>query len=151
LSYTFNKNKYRFPDLSETNFPNNFDITHSINWAGIYEWKKLKIALGSKWHTGKPITTPKVTNVTNENPAISYNVPNNSRLKDYFQLNFSASKKWELNKKMNFETSVSVLNLLNTKNSINRFYRVNNTLNTVQSVDTYSLGITPNVNLKLSF
>lgn len=151
LSYSFNDNKYDFNQLTNLNFPNNFEVTHAISWAGIYEWKQVKFALGTKWHTGRPITTPIVFSVTETNPNIVYNSPNNSKLKDYFQVNFSASKNWTLSEKMKLETAVSILNLLNTKNSINRFYRVNSANNSVESVDTFSLEMTPNFNIKLSF
>ena len=151
LSYSYNDNKYDFNQLTNFNFPNNFEVTHAISWAGIYEWKQVKLALGTKWHTGRPITTPIVFSVTETNPNIVYNSPNNSKLKDYFQVNFSASKNWTLSEKMKLETAVSILNLLNTKNSINRFYRVNSANNSVESVDTFSLEMTPNFNIKLSF
>jgi hypothetical protein len=151
LSYSFNDNKYDFNQLTNSNFPNNFEVTHAISWAGIYEWKQVKFALGTKWHTGRPITTPIAFTVTETEPNILYNSPNNSKLEDYFQVNFSASKKWNLNDTMKLETAVSVLNLLNTKNSINRFYRVNSANNSVESVDTFSLEMTPNFNIKLNF
>lgn len=151
LSYSYNDNKYDFEELSSTSFPNNYEITHGISWAGIYEWKKMKLALGAKWHTGRPITTPTSLTVTETNPNIVYNSPNNSKLKDYFQVNFSASKDWKLGTKTNLQTAVSILNIMNTKNSLNRFYRVNTANNTVESVDTYSLELTPNFSVKVSF
>lgn len=151
LSYSFNDNNYDFEQLNNAIFPNNFEITHAISWAGIYEWKQLKFALGAKWHTGRPITTPIAFTVTETEPNIVYNSPNNSKLEDYFQVNFSASKNWNLSERMKLETALSVLNLLNTKNSINRFYRVNSVNNSVESVDTFSLEMTPNFNIKLSF
>jgi hypothetical protein len=154
ISYSYNDNNYSFDALSNTEFPNNLELVHTVSWAGIYDWKSLKIALGSKWHSGKPFTMPSSNSVDNTdpgNPVIHYNTPNNNRLNDYFQLNLSASKEWKLSKETTLQTSVSVLNILNTKNVINRFYRVNTTENTIESVDTYSLERTPNVNIKLSF
>jgi hypothetical protein len=151
LSYSYNDNKYFFKALQPTEFINNFELKHSISWAGIYEWKTIKFALGCKWHTGKPITTPISTLVDVLNPAIIYNTPNNDKLDDFIQLNFSASKNWKLNDKISLETNASVLNLLNKKNSINRFYRINSANNTVESVDIYALELTPNINVKLSF
>jgi hypothetical protein len=151
LSYSFNDNEYEFDSLNTASFPNNYEITHAISWAGTYEWKKLKLALGAKWHSGRPITTPTSFTVTETNPQIVYNSPNNARLKDYFQVNFSASKDWKLDSKVNIQAAVSILNLLNAKNSLNRFYRVNTTDFTVESVDISSLEITPNVSVKVSF
>ncbi|MCF6132959.1 TonB-dependent receptor [Flavobacterium wongokense] len=151
LSYSFNDNEYEFDSLNMTSFPNNYEITHAISWAGIYEWEKLKLALGAKWHSGRPITTPTSFTVSETNPVIVYNSPNNTKLKDYFQVNFSASKDWKLDSKVNLEAAVSILNLLNAKNSLNRFYRVNTTNFTVESVDISSLEMTPNVSVKVSF
>ncbi|MEO5776101.1 MAG: TonB-dependent receptor [Flavobacterium sp.] len=150
LSYSYNDNKYFFKSLEPTEFINNFELKHCISWAGIYEWKTIKLALGSKWHTGKPITTPQSTTLDSDNQIV-YNSPNNARLKDFFQVNFSASKDWKLDKGITLQTNISVLNLFNTKNSINKFYRINSTDNTVESIDTYALELTPNVNVKLSF
>lgn len=151
LSYAYNDNKYDFKTLNSTSFPNNFEVTHAVSWAAMYEWKKVKLALGAKWHTGRPITTPTTFTVTEANPTIVYNAPNNEKLKDYFQVNFSASKEWSLGATTRLQTSASIMNLLNTRNSINRFYRVNTTDNSVESVDTYSLEMTPNFNIKFSF
>lgn len=151
LSYSYNDNKYDFQSLDSASFPNNYDVTHAISWVGIYEWKKLKLALGAKWHSGRPITTPKTYTVTQANPTILFNSPNNSKLADYFQMNFSASKDWKLSSKTTLQTAISVLNLLNTENDLNRSYRVNTTNFTVESVDTHSLKMTPNFNIKVSF
>ncbi len=151
LSYSFNDNLYDFETLHPTSFSSNYQITHAVSWAGIYEWEKVKLALGAKWHSGRPITTPASLTVNETNPQIVYNAPNNSRLNDYIQVNFSASKDWKLNSSVNLQATASILNLLNTKNSLNRFYRINNTNNTVESVTLYGLELTPNLNLKLSF
>jgi hypothetical protein len=129
---------------------NNFELKHSISWAGIYEWNSLKLALGCKWHSGKPVTTPKST-IVNSNNTIEYNNPNNDKLTDFFQLNFSASREWKITKKAILQTNISILNLLNTKNSINRFYRINNANNTIESLTNYALNLTPNANIKVSF
>jgi hypothetical protein len=154
VSYSFNDNKYSFETLDSSRFPNNFELVHTVSWAGIYEWKKLKFALGSKWNSGKPITTPKsnIVDATDvSNPIINYNDANNSRLKEYFQLNFSASKSWNLSSKVVLQTSFSILNILNTRNSINKYYRVDSSNNSIESVTTYSLERTPNLNIKVSF
>ncbi|MFE3870956.1 carboxypeptidase-like regulatory domain-containing protein [Flavobacterium sp. ZS1P70] len=153
LSYNFSDNKYSFKEYQPNVFPNNLDIAHTFSWAGSYEWKNLKIALGSKWHSGKPTTTPLNNNLVSDypnSPKITYNNPNSGRLNDYFQINFSASQNWDLNSKKKLQIGVSILNILNKKNILNRYYRVNTTNNSVESIDTYSLERTPNLSLKLS-
>ncbi|WP_309608615.1 TonB-dependent receptor [Flavobacterium sp.] len=154
VNYSFNTNKYNFDSLSSSVFPNNYEIIHTVSCAAVYESETWKMTLGSKWHSGKPITTP----LNNElmvsdfsNPKINYNSPNNSTLPNYFQLNFSASKDWELTERTKMVGSFSVLNILNKKNTINRFYRINSTDNSIESVDTYSLEATPNLNVKFLF
>lgn len=150
MSYSYNDNKYHFKSLTPVQFINNYELKHCISWAGIYEWKTIKFSLGCKWHTGKPVTTPQSTTLSAENQIV-YNSPNNERLEDFFQVNFSAGKKWKVSEKANLETNISILNVFNTKNSINRFYRVNSSNNTIESLDTYALELTPNVNVKFYF
>lgn len=154
LSYSLSNSDYSFTTLIPSKFTNNFQIIHSVSWAGIYDWKNIKMALGTKWHSGRPETTP-ATNLLNlSNPAkpeIYYNFPNNKNLSDYFQVNFSASYNWKFDSKTQLELGISVLNILNKKNLISRYYRVNNSNNTIESVNTYSLERTPNLSLKLDF
>jgi hypothetical protein len=148
-SYAFNDNTYTFNDFVPSNFDNNFEIQHTVVWAGIYEWNRLKIALGSRWYTGKPVTTPRVNFPIFGQ--INYNDPNNERLEDYFQVNFSAFYTWHVAKRTTLQFGISVLNLLNNRNVINRYYRVNTAENTIESVNTYSLERTPNVVAKITF
>ncbi len=154
LNYSYNRNLYFFDTLSENEFSNNYELIHSVAFAAIYECEKWKMAFGSKWHSGKPYTTL-VNNTINRddpsNPKINYNQANDSHLKNYIQLNFSASRNWKLSPKVKLVGSFSALNLLNNKNIINRYYRINKTENSIESVDTYSQEVTQNINLKLLF
>ena len=152
ISYGFNDNQYDFEDLSPSAFPNNFELRHTMAAAAIYEWRGLKLALGSKWHSGRPVTTPASEDVisdSNGDPQIQYNDPNNTRLPDFFVVNFSASKSWDIGK-TNLRASVSLTNIFDRLNVVNRYYRVNSSLS-VERVDTYALERTPNVSLYFSF
>jgi hypothetical protein len=153
LSYGFNDNRYRFKDLTPSYFANNFELRHTLSVATIYEWKKLKLALGGKWHSGRPVTTPAsdVLDTSGTNPQIVYNNPNNDRLPDFFVLNFSASREWTLGKRGLLQISTSAINLLNTRNTVNRFYRVNDDAQTIDRIDTYALSRTPNLNVRVIF
>jgi hypothetical protein len=152
LSYTWNDNKYEFPTLENipTVFPSNFAIDHTINSAVIYEWKNTKIALGSKYFTGRPVTTPlyNAPQTTDDTLQIVYSEPNSENLDSFFQVNFSASRQWELTKKIKFQLGVSVLNIFNNRNIINRYYRINPETENIEVVNTYSLARTPNVTIK---
>lgn len=147
LGYSFNRNEYRFSDYVPNQFSSNFEIQHSISWAAIYERNKLKLALGSKWNSGRPTTTP----VSLSNQVIVYNDPNDKRIDDYLQCNFSASYFWDLGSKTKLMASASVLNIFNKKNIINRYYRLNTLANDIESVNTYSMERTPNVSVRLTF
>lgn len=154
VSYSLSNSDYKFDSLIPSEFANNFQIIHSINWAAIYDWQNIKVALGAKWNSGRPETTPATNLLDFSNPAkpeINYNFPNNKDLSDYFQVNFSASYSWKWNSKNQLELGISVLNVLNKKNTISRYYRVNNSNNTIESVNTYSLERTPNASLKFNF
>lgn len=154
ISYAFNNNQYQFDRLSPAKFPNNTTISHAVGWAGTYEYGKLKLALGAKWHTGRLYTPPAGIMVDPANPAspkIFYTEANSARLSDFFQVNFSASRSWNFTANTVLSTSLSLWNLLDQDNQVNRYYRVNQQQNSIESVDTYALGFSPNLGLRLQF
>lgn len=154
ISYSYNDNQYHFDTFLPPGFSNNFAVLHSVTSAGIYEWKKLRIALGTKWRTGAPLTEPLSVTIDPSNPTnsqILYNAPNSSRLRDSFQVNFSASKTWNLGARKLLTLNCSVLNILGTQNVLDRFYRINKSTNTLENINTYGLKRTPNLGLKFSF
>lgn len=154
LSYTWNNNNYQFEDFSPYKFPSNFEIAHTINSAAIYEFYNFKIALGSRWFTGRPVTNP-ISNETAINfagtPVILYKDPNSENIDNFFQVNFSATYMLKVTDKVKLQFGVSVLNLFNKKNIINRYYRINSDTNAIEVVNTYSVERTPNAMVRLSF
>ncbi|TDD96981.1 TonB-dependent receptor [Flavobacterium cellulosilyticum] len=151
LSYTYNDNNYQFQNYEYPIFPNNFEMDHNLSWAGIYEKNNFKIALGAKWSSGRPITSPRSTEVNASNPEIVYNSPNNTNLNPFFQINLSSTYKWETIKGIQFKIGVSIVNILNKKNEINEFYRISPLTNSIQEVETYSLQRTPNLSFRVQF
>lgn len=153
LSYTWNNNNYQFEDYSPYKFPSNFEIAHTVNTAAIYEFYNFKVALGSRWFTGRPVTDP-VSNQTSHTtgvPVILYKDPNSGNIDNFFQVNFSATYLWKLTDKAKLQFGVSVLNLFNKKNIINRYYRINSDTNAIEVVNTYSVERTPNALIRLTF
>ena len=154
LSYTWNNNKYEFKDFEPSVFPNNLDISHTLKCGATYEWKDLKLALGSKLHTGRPETLPlsnePVYNIPGY-PEISYSEPNSTRIETYFEVNLSALYSIELKNSISMQMGVSVMNLLGRKNLLNRYYRINNDTDAIEEVNTYSVERTPNVMVRLRF
>lgn len=151
VSYSFSKNDYSFDSFIPTIFPNNFEINHSLLWNAIYDYKNIKIALGTKWFTGKPTTLP--TNSTSflTTQEIEYQLPNASNIKDYFQVNFSSSYVMKMKAKTKLLVGFSITNLLNNDNLTNTYYRINKNTNTIEEVNNSALKLTPNINLRYFF
>ncbi|MEN2401268.1 TonB-dependent receptor plug domain-containing protein [Flavobacterium sp. MC2016-06] len=150
LSYTYNNNNYHFSNYEFPIFPNNFELTHTVSWAGIYEKNNFKIALGTKWSSGRPKTTPENSQIDVSNPALVYNKPNNANLNIFSQINFSSTYKWQSANGIQYKLGISILNILNRKNAISEFYRVNSFTNSVEEVETFALQRTPNVSFRVS-
>ncbi len=152
LSYAYNDNNYHFPGIEQTKFSNNFELKHVVSWAGTYEIGNLKIALGSKWYSGRPETTPVgIDNSDPLNPTIEYNTPNNKNLDDFFQVNFSTTYKWETAQKIQYKLGLSIINVFNKQNEISEYYRINSATNSIEDVKTYSLERTPNLSFRVAF
>lgn len=151
LSYAYNDNNYTFDSFVPPVFPNNFEMEHVVSWAGMYEKGNLKIALGSKWYSGRSVTTPISTEIEPSNPEITYNTPNNKHLDPFFQIDFSTTYKWESSKGIQYKLGLSVLNILNRKNEINEYYRISALTNSIEEVKTYALQRTPNVSFRINF
>ncbi|MFZ2432674.1 MAG: TonB-dependent receptor, partial [Lutibacter sp.] len=153
LEYTFNENNYNFPQLSPAIFPNNLDIKHSISFGNTYSYKKFNFALGLLWRTGKPHTTPTQNNnvtIDGVNSFINYNAPNTNRLSNYFRADFSSTYKFNLSEKVNGMIGVSVLNLFNTKNILNTYYKINDE-NTINTINNTSIDTAPNFTFRMYF
>ncbi|MEW2922828.1 carboxypeptidase-like regulatory domain-containing protein [Muricauda sp. ANG21] len=154
LSYAYNKNEYTFDSIVPRNFPNNLDIRHTITFAGTYTYNNLKLSVGVNYRTGRPYTEPQEGDDSLDTtffPArINYKSPNSSRLPEYFRADASAIYSFNLSRGIKANAGVSLLNMTNRKNSLNRYYRVNDE-NQIETVESVSLGITPNVSFRVSF
>lgn len=154
ITYSYNYNTYTFKGLRpESEFPNNNEIRHHIA-AGIgYVNKALKITLGGKWFSGRPTTLPSEPAVLFDpqagNSFINYQSPNSDRLPEFFQLNASGSYAFTF-QKHTLTLGASVINLTNTQNRINQFFRINTNAQTLEQIDTFSLARTVNVFVRYS-
>jgi len=149
IAYSFNRNQYIFKGFSPPDFANNFEIVHAITGALSYEGSRFKASLGARWYTGKPQTTPLAGQSSPNFGEILYHDPNGSNLDDYFQSNFSSAYAWKI-AGTDFCAGFSIMNLFDNRNIINRYYRLND-LNSIERVNTYSLGRTVNLSLKVLF
>ena len=148
LSYSYSKNDYTFSTLNNGDpFPNNVDIRHAIKLASTYIYHDFKLALGLNWHTGKPTTIPQQGNEV-FNGTINYDLPNNENLDDYLRADCSATYEFNLGD-TKATIGASIWNLLNKKNVINTYYTLNGDV--INKVENISLGITPNISLRVQF
>ncbi|SNZ01626.1 TonB-dependent receptor [Flagellimonas pacifica] len=154
LSYTYNKNDYTFETIVPNSFPNNLDIRHTLTFAGTYSYKNLQVGLGANFRSGKPFTEPQDGDLALDTSIfpvqINYKSPNSSQLPDYIRVDASAIYKFNIGRAVKANAGVSVLNITNRKNSLNKYYRVTED-NEIEAVESISLGITPNVSFRLHF
>lgn len=153
LGYTYNHNVYNFAALTPSEFPNNLDIRHSISFGNTFAYKKFNFAVGLLWRNGKPNTTPQESNpitVDGLNSYINYNAPNSDNLPNYYRVDFSSTYKFNLNKKFDAMAGVSILNILNTKNILNTYYKIIPE-GTIKTTNNIALGTTPNFTFRVSF
>lgn len=148
-SYSFQDLKYQFKTLQDSEFPNNFNINHSLNLGVAYSFSNFKIATGMKWHTGKALTNP-VRGKEIVNDEINYESANTSNLPDYFRLDASITYDFKIKNILNINTGISLWNITGKNNIINKFYKFSD-INFPLGINENSLEFTPNVLLKITF
>lgn len=153
-NYNFGRSTYNFPELTPKIFQNNFQINHFFSLGCNFEKNRYKVAIGSKWHSGKP-ETEIANNAINysipENPVIDYNTPNSNNQENFFQIDTSASYIFKTKKKVQLDFNFSILNLLNTKNEINEYYKMDTANNLIEKIKSFSLSRTFNAGFRASF
>lgn len=154
LSYTFNDNNYTFDSIIPPSFPNNRDIKHAITAATTYAYKNLKVSLGVNYRTGKPFTQPLAPPDDLDTSVIpfriNYQQPNSSRLPEYIRIDASAIYEFPLSRRINASLGASILNILDRKNILNTSYRLDQQFN-IETVESTSLGFTPNISFRVQF
>ncbi len=151
LGYSYAKNNYTFKNLPVNKFASNYDIRHTISLATAYDYKKLKISTGLLYRTGKP-TTLLVSGNEVINGELNFQNPNSTRLPDYYRLDASIIYDFSFSKHFKINVAASLLNILDRKNLINQYYKIDPEDNSkFKEYNTYSLGITPNFALRLFF
>ncbi|EAR17238.1 TonB-dependent receptor [Robiginitalea biformata] len=154
VSYAWNRNDYRFEDLDPAEFPNNLDIRHTISFGTNYTSGNLKLGIGVNYRTGRPYTEPEPEPNSVDTSVfpnrVNFSEPNSSRLPEYFRADASAIYGFELSETVRASVGASVLNLTGRRNILNTYYRLNDQ-NEVEQVENVSLGLTPNLSLRVRF
>ncbi|WP_372753971.1 TonB-dependent receptor plug domain-containing protein [Mariniflexile sp.] len=150
ISYSFNTNNYTFETLNNGKpFPNNANIKHAVTFGSTYTYGNLKFALGLNWHSGKPTTLPNPNHNANDEE-ITFSSPNNANLMDYLRADCSATYQINLSNTTMATIGASIWNITNKKNILNAYYNLDDE-NQVTKVENQSLGITPNLSLRIHF
>ena len=148
LSYTYANNEYTFKNFDEINFPNNFDIRHTLIFGTSFTSTNFKIAAGFSWHSGKPTTKPLANNSVTNN-IINYEPANSSRLKEYLRIDASVLYKFNIFKNIKAQAGVSIWNGLNRNNIFTNYYEIENSL--PKEISNKALLFTPNISFRVFF
>jgi len=156
LSYTYSVNDYEFKSFTPSKFPNNIDIRHSVSLAFNYNLlDNLEVSLGGIWRSGQPFTKPVNGNETIQNGSqtvVNYDTPNSNNLEDFIRLDASINYNFNVSNHIKASLRAGVLNVLDKKNTINRYYEVNpNDSESAVQIDNKSLGLTPNISIRVNF
>jgi hypothetical protein len=154
ISYSLGKNSLRFNEINNRLlFASNNDIRHKFGWTNSFKVKRLEFSLGWTFRTGVPYTNATGIDAS-DNTKINYGVINAERLPAYHKLDFSATYHFNLFKNWKGKIGFSILNLYNQKNILKRTYKVfknDDSSTSLIKKEILSIGVTPNVVLRIKF
>lgn len=153
LSYTYNMNDYTFDGTVPSVFPNNLDVRHNITFAGSYTLSNFKLSVGLNYRSGKPFTEPDPDNPLNIGVfplRINYQPHNSSRLSEYIRADASAIYNFDIGYSTKATVGLSVLNLTDRMNILNTYYQINASAE-IETIESISLGLTPNFSFRVAF
>ncbi len=149
VSYSYTRTENTFTGLNnDESFPGSWNIEHTFRWTGIASIKSWEFSLGWIGHSGKSFTDVRETEGLEGPVQVFFDAINANNLPNYHRLDFSvlyefSSKKYD---QLRYRLGLSVLNLYNRQNLLNREFRTTPTLeNELIETNVYSLGITPNL------
>ncbi len=155
VSYTWSSVKNHFEEINEgADFPANTDIINNFYWSHEYSFKNFQFALGWRWHTGKPYSKAEEKLTDNQgNETLFYKEINSLRLPNYNRMDFSSTYVFDIAKRNNIQGTIgiSVLNIFNNENLLNRSYSINPIDNEINTIDTKSLERVTNFVFRLTW
>lgn len=161
MSYSYTDNNFVFSQINDgLTFAGNYDIRHYFRWAHSYTLNNFKFSLGWNYRTGTPYTPVTAETQTNGDLFVFIGDTNRARISDYHRLDFSGTYTFDFDKKNNWKGKIgfSLLNIYNRKNLLERYYEIIPFLNQdeniqfrLQTVDKFSLGMTPNIVFRVDF
>ena len=153
VSYSYINTQNKFEDINNNeSFPGNWNIEHTIKWSHFYKINNFQFSLGWLWHTGKAFTNVSGVDDSGDIIILQFGEINSNNLPVYHRLDFSAIYDFKIgyNPNVKYRLGLSVLNLYDRKNLLNREFRTTNSLdNQFINSDIFSLGITPNISFRV--
>lgn len=150
MTYTYQDSQNKFDGINQDHyFQINSNIKHSFNVAFNKKWNDFSLALGWFLHSGKPYSL-----LNAEGQIDTFNA---DRLPAYHRLDFSAIYEFYKTESRSFKAGLSIYNAYNRKTVINKELErsyvdvIDYTVPNYTSNDYYSLGITPNLFLRMNF
>lgn len=170
VSYNFQDSQLRFnsPGFPSGSFPSSFNIRHQLQVAASYTAGPMEFSLGYTHKTGLPYTpalgielvVPPTDNAAKKaHYKIIRGNPNSTRQPDYHRVDASAWYKFgsSKGKKWKGEVGLSLLNVLNTRNTGRRTFEMDGDETNTRiaprliAIDQMLLGFTPNLTLRFRF
>ncbi|WP_109300434.1 FecR domain-containing protein [Aquimarina sp. AU474] len=153
VSYSYINTQNKFEDINGDDFfPGNWNIEHTVKWSHFYKINNFQFSLGWLWHTGKAFTNISGVDDTGDIVVLEFGEINSNNLPVYHRLDFSAIYDFNIGQNSNtkYRLGLSVLNIYDRKNILNREFRTTNSLNNqLINADVFSLGITPNISFRV--
>lgn len=149
VSYSYIRTRNTFSNINNNqSFPGSWSIEHTVRWSNIVNVKDWEFSLGWIWHTGKSFTDVSSDESVDGPVQVVYDALNANNLPVYHRLDLSVMRELTSARHQNvrFRVGLSLLNVYNRKNILNREFRTTPSLEN-ELIDTrvYSLGITPNL------
>lgn len=164
ISYTLSSSDFSYDMLNRgDSFSGTYDIPHSLVWSHTYNYNKFQFSLGWKLRSGTPYTKGIGLEGVKNDPVrkdVVFGEINEERLPNTQKFDFSATYKFNFSKKgkMEGKLGISLLNLLNNKNILDRSYEVKiirrqggGEEEILVETDKVSIGFTPNAVFRIIF
>ncbi|MEL6812619.1 MAG: TonB-dependent receptor plug domain-containing protein [Bacteroidota bacterium] len=157
LSYSFADSDFNFPEITPSEFPNSFAFKHSATVAATYEHNAFLFSFGSTFKNGNPFTGVVAGNEIIEvdgEPVINHNDPNSDLLENYFRVDMSAGYNFKIDETFDGKVNLALLNVFNWSNPLDTYFRLtqdDSLENSLNRIEQFSLGFTPNISFQLFF